>query len=113
MSGELLSHITTADTARDLDALRQGVGDAQLTYVGLSYGTMIGQIYANLFPGRVRAMVLDGLVDVVDTTTSAEARTVNNVSSADEVFAKSSRCARAPPPAAAPSPVTARPSPNG
>ena len=88
VSGELLSHITTADTARDLDALRQGVGDAQLTYVGLSYGTMIGQIYANLFPGRVRAMVLDGLVDAVDTTTSAEARTVNNVSSADEVFAQ-------------------------
>ena len=88
VSGELLSHITTADTARDLDALRQGVGDAELTYVGLSYGTMIGQIYANLFPGRVRAMVLDGLVDAVDTTTSAEARTVNNVSSADEVFAQ-------------------------
>ena len=88
VSGELLSHITTADTARDLDALRQGVGDAELTYVGLSYGTMIGQIYANLFPGRVRAMVLDGLVDAVDSTTSAEARTVNNVSSADEVFAQ-------------------------
>ena len=66
VSGELLSHITTADTARDLDALRQAVGDAELTYVGLSYGTMIGQIYANLFPGRVRAMVLDGLVDAVE-----------------------------------------------
>ena len=49
---------------------------------------MIGQIYANLFPGRVRAMMLDGIVDAVDYTTSAETRTDNNVSSADEVFAQ-------------------------
>ena len=86
MSGDLLSHITTADTARDLDALRKAVGDRQLTYVGLSYGSMIGQTYANLFPGRVRAMMLDGIVDAVDYTTSAETRTANDVSSADEVF---------------------------
>ena len=50
------------------------VGDRKITYVGLSYGSMIGQIYANLFPGRVRAMMLDGIVDAVDYTTSAEAR---------------------------------------
>ena len=73
VSGELLSHITTADTARDLEALRKLVGDRKLTYVGLSYGSMIGQTYANLFPGRVRAMMLDGIVDAVDYTTSAEA----------------------------------------
>ena len=75
---------------------------------------MIGQIYANLFPGRVRAMVLDGLVDAVATVESAEARTVNNVSSADEVFAQlvalRERAGAGP---AAPSPVTASPSPNG
>jgi pimeloyl-ACP methyl ester carboxylesterase len=88
VSGELLSHISTADTARDLDALRRAVGDRLLTYFGLSYGIMIGQTYANLFPGRVRAMMLDGIVDAVDSTTSAEARTVNNVSSTDEVFAQ-------------------------
>jgi pimeloyl-ACP methyl ester carboxylesterase len=86
VSGELLSHISTADTARDLEALRKTVGDRTLTYVGLSYGSMIGQTYANLFPGRVRAMMLDGIVDAVAYTASAEARTVNNVSSADEVF---------------------------
>ena len=51
VSGELLSHITTTDTARDLDALRALVGDRKITYVGLSYGSMIGQIYANLLPG--------------------------------------------------------------
>ena len=49
---------------------------------------MIGQTYANLFPGRVRAMMLDGIVDAVDYTTSAEARIANDVSSADEVFAQ-------------------------
>jgi pimeloyl-ACP methyl ester carboxylesterase len=88
VSGALLSHITTTDTARDLDALRALVGDRKITYVGLSYGSMIGQIYANLFPGRVRAMMLDGIVDAVDYTTSAEANLGNSVSSADEVFAQ-------------------------
>ena len=47
---------------------------------------MIGQTYANLFPGRVRAMMLDGIVDAVDFTTSAEANIGNSVSSANEVF---------------------------
>ncbi|MFF3691081.1 alpha/beta hydrolase [Streptomyces sp. NPDC002187] len=56
---ELLRHVSTADTARDLDRLRQAVGDPQLTYLGVSYGTFLGAIYANLFPDKVRAMVLD------------------------------------------------------
>lgn len=57
---ELLRHISTADTARDLDMLRQATGDTQLTYWGLSYGTFLGATYANLFPGTVRALILDG-----------------------------------------------------
>ncbi|MEJ2867766.1 alpha/beta hydrolase [Actinomycetospora sp. OC33-EN08] len=56
----LLEHSNTADTARDLDLLRQAVGDAKLTYLGLSYGTFLGATYANMFPDKVRAMVLDG-----------------------------------------------------
>ncbi|MGW2207684.1 alpha/beta hydrolase [Streptomyces sp. NPDC001774] len=60
---ELLRHVSTADTARDLDWLREAVGDRQLNYLGVSYGTFLGAAYANLFPGRVRAMVLDGVVD--------------------------------------------------
>jgi pimeloyl-ACP methyl ester carboxylesterase len=60
---ELLLHVSTADTARDLDQLRQAVGDEQLTYLGTSYGTFLGATYANLFPDRVRAMVLDAVVD--------------------------------------------------
>ena len=88
VSGDLLAHISTADTARDLDELRRLVGDDKLTYVGLSYGTMIGQIYVNLFPDRVRAMVLDGLVDAVEYTTSAETRVANQSSAFDAVLAK-------------------------
>lgn len=57
---ELMRHVSTSDTARDLDRLRQAVGDAQLTYLGISYGTILAATYANLFPDKVRAMVLDG-----------------------------------------------------
>ena len=84
--GELLSHISTADTARDLDRLRELSGEDQLTYVGFSYGGMLGQTFANMFPERVRAMMLDGIVDAVEYTASAEARAANNASSTDEVF---------------------------
>jgi pimeloyl-ACP methyl ester carboxylesterase len=59
-SPSLLSHVSTTDTARDLDLLRQAVGDDQLTYQGNSYGTFLGAVYANLFPDKVRAMVLWG-----------------------------------------------------
>jgi pimeloyl-ACP methyl ester carboxylesterase len=61
-NGDLLEHVTTAEAARDLDLLRQAVGDSKLTYIGLSYGTFLGATYANLFPDRVRALVLDGNV---------------------------------------------------
>ena len=74
VSGELLAHISTADSARDLDHLRQLVGDQRLTYVGISYGSFIGQTYANMFPGRVRAMLLDAIVDQTAYVKSSEAR---------------------------------------
>ncbi len=67
--GRIASHISTANVARDLDALRQAVGDDKLTYVGYSYGTAIGVQYANLFPGNVRALVVDGVLDPVAWTT--------------------------------------------
>src|SRR5436305_352489 len=47
----LLRHVSSADTARDLDRLRAAVGDRRLSYVGGSYGTFLGATYANLFPG--------------------------------------------------------------
>ena len=86
VSGWLLPHVSTADTARDLDYLRRLAGDRQLTYVGLSYGTYLGQTYANMFPGRVRAMLLDSIVDPVPYSKSAEARVASQASGADAVF---------------------------
>ena len=59
-AGELLDNVGTVATARDLDLLRRALGDDQLTYLGYSYGTRIGAVYAALFPDRVRALVLDG-----------------------------------------------------
>ena len=88
VSGALLDNISTADSARDLDALRAAVGDSTITYVGLSYGTFIGETYANMFPGRVRAMMLDALIYPVAYTQGAEARFQNSVGSADAVFAQ-------------------------
>jgi pimeloyl-ACP methyl ester carboxylesterase len=61
--GPLLEHMATGNVARDLDLLRQAVGDEQLNYIGFSYGTHLGEVYANLFSERVRAMTLDGPAD--------------------------------------------------
>jgi pimeloyl-ACP methyl ester carboxylesterase len=68
-SAALMRHVSSADTARDLNALRRDVGDPKLTYLGFSYGTVIGATYANLFPDQVRAMVLDGTLDFVGNAT--------------------------------------------
>lgn len=62
-SGPELPFLGTVDAARDLDRIRAAVGDAQLTYIGHSYGTLLGLTYADLFPTHVRAMVLDGVID--------------------------------------------------
>lgn len=72
-SGNLLAHIGTVDTARDLDVLRAALGDKKLTYVGESYGTLLGAIYAQLFSTNIRAMVLDGALDPTLTDAAAGA----------------------------------------
>jgi pimeloyl-ACP methyl ester carboxylesterase len=59
----LLPYIGTANTARDLEEIRRALGDEGLTYLGYSYGTAIGAVYADMFPTHVRALVLDGAVD--------------------------------------------------
>jgi pimeloyl-ACP methyl ester carboxylesterase len=72
--GEALGAFNTVDTARDMDQLREGLGDEKLTYLGYSYGTTLGSTYAELFPDRVRAFVLDAAVDPdADKKTDAEA----------------------------------------
>ncbi|MFF3849241.1 alpha/beta hydrolase [Streptomyces sp. NPDC002328] len=66
-SGPVLPHIGTVDAARDMDVMRQALGDAKLNYLGFSYGTRLGAVYAAQFPDRVGRVVLDG----VDTLTES------------------------------------------
>ncbi|WP_019631910.1 alpha/beta hydrolase [Actinomadura atramentaria] len=62
-AARLLPHVGTRDAARDMDLMRAAVGDAKLTYYGASYGTYLGATYAEEFPAKVRALVLDGALD--------------------------------------------------
>ncbi|HEY0373689.1 MAG TPA: alpha/beta hydrolase [Amnibacterium sp.] len=61
--GALLDHITTEDTAKDMEYLRLALAAPRISYYGYSYGTYLGQVYATLFPSRVDRMVLDSNVD--------------------------------------------------
>ena len=61
--GSLLPYMTSANMARDMDRIRAGLGQRKLSFLGYSYGTYLGQVYATLFPHRVRRMVLDSTVD--------------------------------------------------
>ena len=63
-SDSLIGHVTTVETARDLDVIRAALGQTTLTYFGASYGTKLGATYAELFPEQVGRLVLDGAVDV-------------------------------------------------
>lgn len=62
-AGAMLPFLGSANVARDMDLLRAILGDAKLNYLGKSYGTLIGAIYADLFPKRVGHLVLDGALD--------------------------------------------------
>ncbi|MFC5178133.1 alpha/beta hydrolase [Nocardioides taihuensis] len=68
----IVGHMTTADTARDMDLVRQALGESQISYYGVSYGTQLGTTYAAMFPGNIRAMILDGVLDPVAWTTGAD-----------------------------------------
>ena len=82
----------TVNAARDLDRLRAALGDDRLTYLGFSYGTRLGSVYAHLFPRRVRALVLDGAV-----TPSADWRklSIDSAASAEDAFRRFFRACRA------------------
>lgn len=66
-NGTWLARVGTRNVARDLDRLRVALGDPQLTYLGYSYGTVIGAVYAQEFPDRIRALVLDSAVNLSTT----------------------------------------------
>jgi len=65
--GDWLAHIGSRNVARDLDRIRAALGEEQLNYLGYSYGTVIGAVYAQEFPDRIRTMVLDGAVNLSST----------------------------------------------
>jgi pimeloyl-ACP methyl ester carboxylesterase len=60
---DVLASVGTVNVVKDLDSLRAALGDEKLTYLGYSYGTMIGGLYAEAYPGNVRAIILDGVMD--------------------------------------------------
>ncbi|MFB6849181.1 alpha/beta hydrolase [Streptomyces sp. NPDC056373] len=70
-TGPVFDHLDTAQTVRDLDALRAALGERKLTFHGSSYGTMLGAQYAETYPRRVRAMVLESVMDHSVPTTRA------------------------------------------
>jgi pimeloyl-ACP methyl ester carboxylesterase len=74
MGKEFLSNVGTANVVKDLDAIRVALGEEKLTYLGYSYGTRIGSLYAEAYPDKVRAMVLDGAVDPNADPTEANIR---------------------------------------
>ncbi len=80
---EVLANVGTRDAARDMDVLRAALGDPQLTFLGYSYGTFLGTLYAEQFPRNVRAMVLDG---AVDPTQSAADRNVDQYAGFQHAF---------------------------
>ena len=65
--GDVLPHLGTRDVAHDIDTVRELMGDDQISYLGFSYGTAIGQVYAQDFPENIRAMVLDGVLELGPT----------------------------------------------
>ena len=77
--GPVAGLLHTEYVARDMDVLRAALGEEQLSYLGFSYGSVIGTWYASLFPERVRAMVLDGASDPIDPSATRDERVANDL----------------------------------
>jgi pimeloyl-ACP methyl ester carboxylesterase len=91
---DALAHMGTRDTARDMDVLRAVLGDEKLNFLGQSYGTRLGAVYAEEFPDRVRAMILDG---AFDPTLSTIERFVSSYGGFQSSFdAMAAECAQQP-----------------
>ncbi|WP_236984022.1 MULTISPECIES: alpha/beta hydrolase [Mycobacterium] len=96
MGQAFLANIGTASTARDMDMVRQALGDEQINYLGYSYGTELGTAYIERFAPHVRAMVLDG---AIDPTIGPIEQTINQMAGFQTAFndyaadcAKSTAC---------------------
>jgi len=91
---DVLANVGTRDVARDLDVLRAALGERRLTYFGTSYGTLLGSTYAEMFPGNVRALVLDGAVDPAQPVVEEDIDQLAAFQGAFDAYAV--QCARAP-----------------
>lgn len=98
---DVLEHMGTRNVARDTDLAREALGDDKISYLGYSYGSSVGQVYAELFPDRTRAMVIDGIVDLGSTGLESAGAQAQGFEQALEVFAadcnsRPSECPLAP-----------------
>lgn len=84
---DLLRNVGTRDVVRDVDVLRGALGENKLSYLGYSYGTRIGTLYAEMFPRNVRAMVLDGAVEANGDRVAASARQAQGFDESFQRFA--------------------------
>jgi pimeloyl-ACP methyl ester carboxylesterase len=85
----LAGAMSTGEVARDMDVMRRAVGDRKLTYLGFSYGSALGQYYANMFPDRFRALAVDGVINPVSwvgTSTTANTVQDDRMHSADGAY---------------------------
>ncbi len=82
----LLPHLATDDVARDMDLVRAALGEETISYLGQSYGTLLGATYATLFPSRVRQMVLDAPVDPLTWQTDPLGATRQQTRAAEELL---------------------------
>jgi len=87
MGKEFLANVGTVNVARDLDRLRAALGDEKLTYLGYSYGTFIGSAYAEAYPDKVRALILDGVVDPGQDRLQADLDQAESFQHAFDVYA--------------------------
>lgn len=84
---ELAPHVGTVNVARDLDLIRVALGDDTINYVGFSYGAQIGWTYAQLFPDRIRAMVLDAPADPLANTATLQLQQAEGIAGQLAAFA--------------------------
>ena len=94
MGKKFLANVGTDNVARDLDTIREALGDSKLTFLGYSYGTRIGAAYAEAFPKNVRAMILDGAIDPNADPVESDLRQAKGFEVAFDNFAKD--CAKSP-----------------
>ena len=94
MGDEYLANIGTVNVAKDLDAIRRELGDDKLNYLGYSYGTRIGAFYAEEFPDKIRAMILDGAIDPNADPAEADIRQAAAFQKAFDDYAAD--CAKSP-----------------